>query len=146
MTFAKRFTTISAAAVAAILLSAGGAQAQGDGGLRSLLGTIPLLRASNPMEMAGQGGGGSTGTQTTNNKNNNNNNAGSGPNNNNNNNGGGPNNNNNNNNGDTQAQGTGGLLPLLGKSLINIQVCYPMGQVGSGNTLTGNQNINCHQD
>ncbi|MGV9357566.1 hypothetical protein [Streptomyces misionensis] len=84
------------------------------------------------------------GTQTANN-NNNNNNAG-GPNNNNNNNGGGTNNNNNNNNGDSQTQGNvTGLLPLLGKSLFNFQVCYPKGQVGSGNTFTGNQNINCHQ-
>ncbi|MEV5953522.1 hypothetical protein AB0M11_07005 [Streptomyces sp. NPDC051987] len=87
---------------------------------------------------------GSTGAQTTNNNNNNNN--GGGPNNNNNNNGGRTNNNNNNNNGDTVARGTGaGALPLLGKSLINFQICYPKGQVGRTNTLTGNQNINCHQ-
>ncbi|MER8113531.1 MULTISPECIES: hypothetical protein [unclassified Streptomyces] len=142
MKLAKRFTAISVAATAAILLSAGGAQAQSGGGLLSLLGDIPLLRMPFSMGTAGLGDG-STGTQTNNN---NNNNTG-GPNNNNNNNGGGTNNNNNNNNGDSQAQGEGaGILSLLGKSLINFQVCYPKGQVGSGNTFTGNQNINCHQN
>jgi hypothetical protein len=65
----KRFATISTAATAAVLLSAGGAQAQGDGGLLSLLDDSPLL-----------------------------------------------------------------------------QVCYPMGQVGQGNSFTGTQNINCSQN
>ncbi|MBW8799595.1 MAG: hypothetical protein JF597_40280 [Streptomyces sp.] len=139
MKLAKRFATISAAVTAAVVFGAGGAQAQSGGGLLSLLSDIPLLG------LAGQDGT-STGAQTTNNNNNNNNNGG-GPNNNNNNNGGGTNNNNNNNNGDSQTQGnTTGLLPLLGKSLVNFQVCYPKGQVGSSNTLTGNQNINCHQN
>ncbi|MEU9340666.1 hypothetical protein AB0D74_05520 [Streptomyces sp. NPDC048278] len=134
----------SAAVTAAILFSAGGAQAQNGGGLLSLLSDIPLLGTSSPLGLAGQGGT-STGAQTTNNNNNNNN--GGGPNNNNNNNGGGTNNNNNNNNGDSQTQAGGtGILPLLGKSLINFQICYPKGQVGSSNTLTGNQNINCHQN
>lgn len=143
MKLAKRFATISAAATAAILFSAAGAQAQSNGGLLSVLDSIPLLRMPYTMGATGQGDT-PLGTQTTNN-NNNNNNAG-GPNNNNNNNGGGTNNNNNNNNGDSQTQGnTAGLLPLLGKSLFNFQVCYPKGQVGSGNTFTGNQNINCHQ-
>ncbi|BBC94958.1 MULTISPECIES: hypothetical protein [Streptomyces] len=142
MKLAKRFTAISVAVTAAILFSAGGAQAQSGGGLLSLLGDIPLLRMPFSMGTAGPGDS-STGTQTNNN---NNNNTG-GPNNNNNNNGGGTNNNNNNNNGDSQAQADGaGILSLLGKSLINFQVCYPKGQVGSGNTFTGNQNINCHQN
>ncbi|CAK7287163.1 hypothetical protein [Streptomyces misionensis] len=133
MKLAKRFATISAAATAAILFSATGAQAQSNGGLLSLLDSIPLLRMPYTMGATGQGDT-PLGAQTTNNNNNNNNNAG------------GPNNNNNNNNGDSQTQGnTAGLLPLLGKSLFNFQVCYPKGQVGSGNTFTGNQNINCHQ-
>ncbi|MER6225991.1 hypothetical protein ABT189_36505 [Streptomyces sp900105755] len=145
MKLAKRFATISAAVTAAVLFSAGGAQAQSGGGLLSLLSDIPLLGTSYPLGLAGQGGT-STGAQTTNN-NNNNNNTGGGPNNNNNNNGGGTNNNNNNNNGDSQTQtGGAGVLPLLGKSLINFQICLPKGQVGSSNTLTGNQNINCHQN
>ena len=119
MKLAKRFTAISVAVTAAILFSAGGAQAQSGGGLLSLLGDIPLLRMPFSMGTAGLGDS-STGTQT---------------------------NNNNNNNGDSQAQADGaGILSLLGKSLINFQVCYPKGQVGSGNTFTGNQNINCHQN
>ncbi|MFH8339653.1 hypothetical protein [Streptomyces sp. AM6-12] len=143
MKLAKRFAAVSVAATAAIIFSAGGAQAQSGGGLLSLLGDIPLLRMPFSMGTAGLGGS-TTGTQTTNN--NNNNNTG-GPNNNNNNNGGGTNNNNNNNNGDSQAQASDtGILSLLGKSLINFQVCYPKGQEGSGNTFTGNQNINCHQN
>ncbi|TWV37737.1 hypothetical protein FRZ03_24810 [Streptomyces misionensis] len=145
MKLAKRFATISVATTAAILFGAAGAQAQSDGGLLSILGDIPLLRMPYTMGSAGLGDT-SAGAQTTTNNNTNNNNAG-GPNNNNNNNGGGTNNNNNNNNGDSQTQGNGaGLLPLLGKSLFNFQVCYPKGQVGSGNTFTGNQNINCHQN
>ncbi|MEV6056141.1 hypothetical protein [Streptomyces sp. NPDC052107] len=53
----------------------------------------------------------------------------------------------NNNNGDTQVPGTGtgGLLPLRGKSPFNFQVRYPTGQTGTGNTFTGNQNVNCYQ-
>ncbi|MFJ7151256.1 hypothetical protein ACIQVT_24155 [Streptomyces sp. NPDC100445] len=145
MKLVKRFATISAAATAVILLSAGGAQAQSDGGLMSLLGNLPLLRVANPMKSGGLSDSGTLAETQTNN-NNNNNLTGSGPNNNNNNNGGGTNNNNNNNNGDTQAQGAGGIIPLLGGSLINFQVCYPKGQTGGANTtFTGNQNINCHQ-
>jgi hypothetical protein len=147
MKLAKRIATISAAATAAILFSAGGAQAaQTDGGLIALLGNLPLLHLADQAGSAGQGQKAGNSETTTNNNVNTN---GVGPNNNNNNNnngGGGPNNNNNNNNGDTQTQGGGGgLFPLLGGPLINFQVCYTKGQDGSGNTFTGNQNINCHQ-
>ncbi|MEV6049535.1 hypothetical protein [Streptomyces sp. NPDC052107] len=116
MELAKRFVTISATATAAILFSAGGAQAQ----------TIA--------------GHGDDGKQTSTNTN-----SGGGPNNNNgyppvqsgstqtkal----------------DAQAPecATGTLEPLC-RSLINFQVCYPKGQDGSISTLSGNQNHNCHQ-
>lgn len=143
MKLTKRLATISTAATAAILISAGGAQAQSAGGSIPLLDRIPLLRVFQPTGLAGLADA-ATGTQSTNN-NNNNNNATGGPNNNNNNNSGRTNNNNNNNNGDTPTQGNGGILPLLGKSLFNFQVCYPTGQHGTGNKFRGNQNINCHQ-
>ncbi|WP_141726287.1 hypothetical protein [Actinacidiphila rubida] len=43
-----------------------------------------------------------------------------------------------------QAQGDGGLLSLLGNASV-LQVCYPMGQVGQGNSFSGTQNISCSQ-
>ncbi|GAA3386854.1 hypothetical protein [Streptomyces roseoviridis] len=44
------------------------------------------------------------------------------------------------------AQNDEGLLsPLLGNVSL-LQVCYPMGQVGHGNTFAGTQNINCNQN
>ncbi|MEU9454672.1 hypothetical protein [Streptomyces sp. NPDC048277] len=145
MKFTKRIAAISAAATAAILFSAGGAQAQSDAGLLSLLGNLPFLQMPYATGLAEKAGT-STGTRATNN-NNNNNNTGVGPNNNNNNNGGRTNNNNNNNNGDSRGRGgEAGIFSLLGKSLINFQVCYPKGQAGTHNTFTGNQNINCHQN
>ncbi|MFB7506141.1 hypothetical protein [Streptomyces broussonetiae] len=149
MKLTKQLAAISAAAIVAVLFSAGGAQAQGDGGLLSLLTNTPGLHVSHPMGQVRKGNSGGQGgsTTTTNNNNNNNNNAG-GVNNNNNNNGGGVNNNNNNNNGSTAGtQGGGGLLSLLGlNSLFRFQVCYPLGQTGKGNTFSGNQNINCVQN
>ncbi|MEW2295829.1 hypothetical protein ABZ719_24510 [Streptomyces sp. NPDC006743] len=141
MRLKKRFATIGVAAAAAVLFSSGGAQAQGDGGLLSLLGARSLLDACSPLEQVGLG---ESCTAARENNNNNNNNNG-GVNNNNNNNGTGEVNNNNNNNvGTTPGQG-GGLLSILGTTSI-IQVCYPMGQVGQGNTFTGTQNINCNQN
>jgi hypothetical protein len=44
-----------------------------------------------------------------------------------------------------QAQNDDGPLSLLSGSPL-IQVCYPMGQVGQGNTFNGTQNINCSQN
>jgi hypothetical protein len=45
------------------------------------------------------------------------------------------------------ADGDGGLL---GRGLLNAPsitlACFPAGQVGSGNSFTGNQNINCSQN
>ncbi len=124
-----------------MLFSSGGAQAQGDGGILSLVGARSLLDACFPLEQVGLG---DSCTAVRDNNNNNNNNNG-GVNNNNNNNGTGEVNNNNNNNvGTTQGQG-GGLLSILGTTSI-IQVCYPMGQVGQGNTFSGTQNINCNQN
>ncbi|MEV7388035.1 MULTISPECIES: hypothetical protein [unclassified Streptomyces] len=143
MKLTKRLATISTAVTAAILISAGGAQAQSAGGSIPILDSIPLLRVLQPTGLAGLRDA-ATGTQSTNNDNNNNN-ATGGPNNNNNNNSGRTNNNNNNNNGDTPTQGDGGIFPLLGKSLFNFQVCYPTGQHGAVNKFRGNQNINCHQ-
>jgi hypothetical protein len=139
----RRFAAISAAAITAVVVSAGGAQAQGSGGILSLLGQPSLVQVPYGM---GQGDSGDTRNNTNNNTNNNT--GGVNNNNNNNNNGDGAatNNNNNNNNvfGGVQNQGGGGLLGFLGiRSLV--QVCYPIGQVGHRNTFTGNQNINCNQ-
>ncbi|MES4890334.1 hypothetical protein [Streptomyces sp. NPDC096012] len=167
MRLTKRFATISAAATAAVLFSAGGAQAQGSGGLLSLLSNTPLLKLSYPVGQVKQSTSKSTSTSTkttsktstdtqnngnaanNNNNNNNNNNGGAANNNNNNNNnnGGGANNNNNNNNNGAAATTGGGLLSLLNNtSLLAVQVCYPTGQSSQGNnTFTGNQNINCNQ-
>ncbi|MEU9298526.1 hypothetical protein [Streptomyces sp. NPDC048266] len=39
----------------------------------------------------------------------------------------------------------GGLLSLLGTTSL-LQVCYPSGQVGQGNTFTGSQIISCDQN
>ncbi len=146
MKLTKRFTTISTAAIAVLLFSAGGAQAQGDGGLLSRLGVASLLQAPYRLGQAGTGG---TETQNTtnNNNNNNNNNAGGVNNNNNNNNNGGVNTNNNTNNNNildgTQGQSGGGLLSLLGIPPL-LQICHPTGQAAQGNnTFTGSQNINC---
>ncbi|MEU6596852.1 hypothetical protein [Streptomyces flaveolus] len=146
MKLTKRFTTISTAAIAVLLFSAGGAQAQGDGGLLSRLGVASLLQAPYRLGQAGTGG---TETQNTtnNNNNNNNNNAGGVNNNNNNNNNGGVNTNNNTNNNNilagAQGQGGGGLLSLLGIPPLQ-QICNPTGQAAQGNnTFTGSQNINC---
>lgn len=47
--------------------------------------------------------------------------------------------------GGAQAQGDGGLLSLLGNTSL-VQVCFPMGQVGQGNKVGGNQNISCSQN
>lgn len=47
--------------------------------------------------------------------------------------------------GSVQAQDDGGLLSLLGTTSL-LQVCYPAGQVGSGNTFTGTQFISCDQN
>ncbi|MFG2638597.1 hypothetical protein ACGFX8_33255 [Streptomyces sp. NPDC048362] len=136
MKLTKRFAMISAMAAAAILLSAGGAQAQGDGGLLSVLGNTPLLKLSHlvPQTKQAKGGTSTDGGATNNNNNNNNNNNG---------NGAATNNNNNNNN--VSAQAPGGLLSLLDNlSLLNLQIC-PKGQEGTTNTFSGNQNINCNQ-
>ncbi|MFJ5270602.1 hypothetical protein [Streptomyces sp. NPDC088358] len=140
MKLTKRIVTISAAATAAVLLSVGGAQAQGDGGSLPVLGDASLPQSPyagtafiGTPNTTNNGGGGN---------NNNNNNNGRGPNNNNNNNGG---TNNNNNNIGGQTRDNGGLLSLLGVTrLFNFQVCYPTGQVGHRNTSV-NQNINCNQ-
>ncbi|MEU0403703.1 hypothetical protein ABZ318_26420 [Streptomyces sp. NPDC006197] len=47
--------------------------------------------------------------------------------------------------GSVQAQDNGGLLSLLGTTSL-LQVCYPAGQVGQGNTFTGSQTISCAQN
>ncbi|MEU0036848.1 hypothetical protein [Streptomyces sp. NPDC006333] len=141
MKLTKRIVTISAATTAAVLLSVGGAQAQGGGESLPVLGEASLLQSP----YAGTTFSGTP--NTTNNDrdgNNNNNNNGRGPNNNNNNNGG-TNNNNNNNNIGGQTRDNGGLLSVLGITrLFNFQVCYPTGHVGQRNTSV-NPNINCNQ-
>ncbi len=145
----KRFAAIGAAAITAVLFSAGGAQAQGDGGLLSLLGAKSLLNAPYRAGQTGTDGQGGTGAQnnTTNTNTNTNNNAGGVNNNNNNNNNGGTNTNNNTNNNNiltgADEQGGGGLLSLLGIGPL-LQICHPTGQAAQGNnTFTGSQNINC---
>ncbi|MFG2884574.1 hypothetical protein ACGFYV_20170 [Streptomyces sp. NPDC048297] len=148
MKLGKKFAAIGTAAIATVLFSAGGAQAQ-DGGLLGLLGNTSPFPISHSMRQAEMGGDDGAQANNTNNNTNNNNNAGgvNNNNNNNNNNGGGTNNNNNNNNnaGGAQAQ-DGGLLGLLGiTKLFNFQVCHPVGQGGKGNTFSGNQNVNCVQ-
>lgn len=141
MKLTKRCATISIAAAAAVLFSSAGAQAQGDGGLLSLLGGRSLIEACYPKGQLRVGDD----CLAARNNNNNNNGGGANNNNNNNNNNGDGNVNNNNNNAGAQAQGDRGLLSILsGISLI--QVCYPMGQVGQGNTFTGTQNVNCVQN
>lgn len=65
MELTRRFATISAAATATLLLSAGGAQAEGDGGLLSLLGNSPLIQVCYPMSQVGNGNI-NTGTQHNN--------------------------------------------------------------------------------
>ncbi|MFI0233643.1 hypothetical protein [Streptomyces sp. NPDC017086] len=147
MKLTKRFAAISTAAVTAVLFSAGGAQAQGDGGLLSRLGVASLLQAPYRMGQAGLGGTDTQSATNTNTNNNNNNNPGGVNNNNNNNNNGGVNTNNNTNNNNilagTAAPGGGGLLSLLGIPPL-LQICSPTGQVAQGNnTFTGSQNINC---
>ncbi|GAA1248840.1 MULTISPECIES: hypothetical protein [Streptomyces] len=62
MKLTRRFATISTAATATLLLSAGGAQAQGDGGLLSLLGNSSLVQVCYPMGQVGNGNV-NTGTQ-----------------------------------------------------------------------------------
>ncbi|GGY91048.1 hypothetical protein GCM10010300_39010 [Streptomyces olivaceoviridis] len=149
MKLTKRFAAISTAAITVVLFSAGGAQAQGDGGLLSRLGVTSLLQAPYGGGQEGTDTQSTTNTTTRNNtNNNNNNNAGNGVNNNNNNNNNGDRNtttNTNNNNilAGTQAQDGGGLLSLLGVPPL-LQICYPTGQAAQGNsTFTGSQNINC---
>lgn len=149
MKLTKRFATISTAAITAVLFSAGGAQAQGDGGLLSRLGVLSLLQAPYGGGQGGTDTQSTTNTTTRNNtNNNNNNNAGNGVNNNNNNNNNGDRNTNTNTNNNnilagTQAQGGGGLLSILGIPPL-LQICYPTGQAAQGNnTFTGSQNINC---
>ncbi|MFJ8541042.1 hypothetical protein ACIRFH_03330 [Streptomyces sp. NPDC093586] len=148
MKLTKQFATISTAVITVVLFSAGGAQAQGGGGLLSRLSATSPLQA--PYRV-GQTGTGGTGTQnttsTTNNNNSNNNNGGGVNNNNNNNNNGGTSTNNNTNNNNilngTQAQGGGGLLSFLGIPPL-VQICAPTGQTAEGNnTFTGSQNLNC---
>lgn len=63
MKLTRRFATISAAATATLLLSAGGAQAEGDGGLLSLLGNSPLIQVCYPMGQVGGIGNINTGAQ-----------------------------------------------------------------------------------
>ncbi|MFG3016184.1 hypothetical protein ACGFZB_38215 [Streptomyces cinerochromogenes] len=46
--------------------------------------------------------------------------------------------------GSSQAQGEGGLFPLLGSPSI-VLVCLPAGQVGHDNSFNGIQNISCSQ-
>lgn len=143
MKLTRRLAAISGAAITAVVFSAGGAQAQGNGGILSLLGQPSLVQV--PYRM-GQGDSDDAGNNTNTNTNNNTGGVNNNNNNNNNNRGAATNNNNNNNNvfGGVQNQGGGGLMGLLGvRSLL--QVCYPIGQVGQGNTFTGNQNINCNQ-
>ncbi|MFI9809422.1 hypothetical protein ACIHEJ_34585 [Streptomyces sp. NPDC052301] len=128
MKLTKRFAAISTAAVAAVLLGAGAAQAQGDGGLLSRLGVTSLLHL--PYQMGGgtdgsektgdsgntggpghtgdsesmggsgnSGGSGSGGSSESTTNNNNNNNNNQNP-------GGPDNNNNNNNNGNNNTNNT----------------------------------------
>ncbi|MFF1566943.1 hypothetical protein ACFVY1_26040 [Streptomyces sp. NPDC058293] len=63
MKLTRRFATLSAAATATLLLSAGGAQADGDGGLLSLLGNSPILQVCYPMGQVGGIGNRNTGAQ-----------------------------------------------------------------------------------
>ncbi|MEW2510058.1 hypothetical protein [Streptomyces sp. NPDC046870] len=148
MKLTKRFATISTAAITVVLLSAGGAQAQSDGGLLSRLGVASLLQAPYRGVQGGTDTQSTTNTTTRNNNNNNNNNNAGGVNNNNNNNNNGDRNTNNNTNNNnilagTQAQGGGGLLSLLGVPPL-MQICNPTGQAAQGNnTFTGSQNLNC---
>ncbi|MFE2289002.1 hypothetical protein ACFXDJ_33135 [Streptomyces sp. NPDC059443] len=132
MKLTKRFVTISTAATAAVLLSAGGAQAQDDGEFLSFLGSTTLLQASNPVQV----GHGNTyiGTQNINT----NNNIGGGVNN---------NNNNNNNSGSvTQSHDDddAGFFSLL-RSTALVRPSYSV-QVGAGNTHTGTQNDNTNNN
>ncbi|MEU8460901.1 hypothetical protein [Streptomyces sp. NPDC029003] len=124
MKLTKQIASISVAAAATVLLSAGGAQAQGDGEFLSFLGNAPLQKISYPVQLGD--GNTYTGTQNTNNNTNNNSGKGIANNNNNNNNGGG-----------SQADGTSSTL---GRAALQ-EISYPV-QVGGGNTYIGTQNIN----
>ncbi|MER6978532.1 hypothetical protein [Streptomyces carpinensis] len=120
MKLTKRFAAISTAAAAAVLFSAGGAQAQDDGDSPSLPGSPALIQICAPI---GQAGDGNTinGNQNINcnlnnggtNNNNNNNNNGNGTNNNNNNNNNNGAGTNNNNNGKTAADCSDGKSAAL---------------------------------
>ncbi|MEU0375204.1 hypothetical protein ABZ070_34590 [Streptomyces sp. NPDC006283] len=55
MKLAKRFATITSASAAALLIGAGGAHAQGEGGLLSLLGNPSIVLACFPSGQVGQG-------------------------------------------------------------------------------------------
>ncbi|MFJ9343852.1 hypothetical protein ACIRP0_31920 [Streptomyces sp. NPDC101733] len=126
MKLTKQFTAISVAATAAVLFSAGAAQAQGDGEFLSFLGNTPLQRISYTVQLGD--GNSYTGTQNTNT----NNNSGKGT----------ANNNNNNNGGLSQAEA--GIPSTLGNSALQ-EISYPV-QVGSGNTFIGTQNINTNNN
>ncbi|MEU6759927.1 hypothetical protein [Streptomyces sp. NPDC046685] len=63
MKLTRRFATISATAAASLLLGAGGAQAEDDGGLLSLLGDAPLIQVCYPMGQVGGIGNSNTGDQ-----------------------------------------------------------------------------------
>ncbi|MFF4659575.1 hypothetical protein [Streptomyces sp. NPDC001381] len=63
MKLTRRFATLSAAAAASLLLSVGGARAEGDGGLLSMLGDSPLIQACYPMGQVGGIGNINTGAQ-----------------------------------------------------------------------------------
>ncbi|OKK18422.1 hypothetical protein AMK16_19160 [Streptomyces sp. CB00455] len=125
MHLTKRFVAISTAATAAVLFSAGGAQAQENGEFLSFLGNTTLLRVSYPVQVGNDNT--YTGPQNTNTNNNT---------------GGGTNNNNNNN-------GAGGLQQdvagLYSRSTALMQVSHPV-QVGNGNTYTGPQNTNTNNN
>ncbi|WP_330295245.1 hypothetical protein [Streptomyces sp. NBC_00503] len=131
MKLTKRLVTISTAATAAVLLSAGGAQAQDDGDFLSFLGSTTLPQASTPVQV----GHGNTyiGTQNINTNNNI---------------GGGVNNNNNNNNsgGRTQSHDDddSGLFSLLHKTAL-VPASYSV-QVGEGNSYTETQNNNTNNN
>lgn len=131
MKLTKRLVTISTAATAAVLLSAGGAQAQDDGDFLSFLGSTTLPQASTPVQV----GHGNTyiGTQNINTNNNI---------------GGGVNNNNNNNNGGGSTQShddeDSGLSSLLRKAAL-VPASYSV-QVGEGNSYTETQNNNTNNN
>lgn len=129
MKLAKRFAAISTAATAAVLLSAGGAQAQDDGDFLSFLGSATLPQASTPVQV----GHGNTyiGTQNVNT----NNNLGGGVN----------NNNNNNDGGSTKSHDDDeGFFSLLHRAGL-VQASYAV-QVGEGNSYTETQNNNTNNN